>query len=325
MLPALVHRPSRSRALFAPLVRPARQEAVPLVAVAVFALVVLIGTTAGDFTFAHREFDPIILLLLAVWGCAQACSRLSVRQGLVDLCKLVPVFLATALFAPLASAVLARISAPLADASLAALDRQMFPAFSWPDTIAALAAHPALLHALSYTYFSLGGQAIALLLVLALTGQARQGWAFLTAWCGTLLVTIALFPLMPAVGSYAYHAISHAAMPDVLSLSAWNYPHVLGQLRDGSMTVLDGQALEGLVTMPSFHAAAAVLLGWGYARIPRLRWPMIAWNTVMWLSAVPIGGHYLVDVLAGTALAAAAIALVERFFPPSPVPAGVIA
>lgn len=63
------------------------------------------------------------------------------------------------------------------------------------------------------------------------------------------------------------------------------------------------------VTFPSFHAGAAPLLGWGFWPVARLRWPLVTLNVVMAASAIPIGGHYVVDIIAGVMVAAAGIAV----------------
>jgi membrane-associated phospholipid phosphatase len=65
--------------------------------------------------------------------------------------------------------------------------------------------------------------------------------------------------------------------------------------------------LNGVVTFPSFHAAAAILLGWGFWALRWIRWPAVALNIAMFLAAVPIGGHYVADILAGAAAAVLAI------------------
>ena len=68
--------------------------------------------------------------------------------------------------------------------------------------------------------------------------------------------------------------------------------------------------MQGIIQFPSYHAAGAVLLSYAVAGFPR--WivvPTIIVETVLIVSAIPIGGHHLVDVLAGAALAIASIAL----------------
>ncbi len=98
-------------------------------------------------------------------------------------------------------------------------------------------------------------------------------------------------------------------MPGVEVMSAWKYPVLLEKLHSGVFRTLNYGSLNGIIAMPSFHAASAVLLAWGYGGVKWLRWPFLALNIVMLVSAVPIGGHYLVDIVAGVAVACLSILL----------------
>ena len=74
-----------------------------------------------------------------------------------------------------------------------------------------------------------------------------------------------------------------------------------------AVALLDFDALTGIVTFPSFHAAAAVLYLWAFWPV---RWigPIALVANVAMLLATPIcGGHYFVDVFAGIAIATASI------------------
>lgn len=71
-------------------------------------------------------------------------------------------------------------------------------------------------------------------------------------------------------------------------------------------TVITWKTSEGILTMPSVHAATAVLLIVGFLRT-RLFLPVLLLNMVMIYSCVPIGRHYVVDLIAGAAVAAVAI------------------
>jgi membrane-associated phospholipid phosphatase len=70
--------------------------------------------------------------------------------------------------------------------------------------------------------------------------------------------------------------------------------------------------VTGIVTFPSFHAASCLLYTWAFWPVRWMRPITLAANGLM-LASTPIdGGHYFIDVFAGLALAAAAIALVNR-------------
>jgi membrane-associated phospholipid phosphatase len=99
-------------------------------------------------------------------------------------------------------------------------------------------------------------------------------------------------------------------MPDAKIFTPGAYLMQLRDLpliRDGSLRIIDFGALTGVVTFPSFHAAAAVLYLWAFWPV---RWigPIALLVNIAMLLATPIcGGHYFVDVFAGIAVAAAAI------------------
>ena len=133
----------------------------------------------------------------------------------------------------------------------------------------------------------------------------------MTAWAIALAFCLLVFPLCPAVGGYVHFHIPHGTMLGVQVPSAWTASVSLENLRNGSHRYLDYSSLNGLITMPSFHAAAAVLLAWGYFHLKWLRWPFFALNVGMILSAVPIGGHYVVDVFAGAMVAGLAVAFAK--------------
>jgi membrane-associated phospholipid phosphatase len=70
------------------------------------------------------------------------------------------------------------------------------------------------------------------------------------------------------------------------------------------------QRLDGLITFPSFHTAVAVLMVHA-ARGTSCFWLAIVVNALMILSTFTEGGHYLVDVVAGAAIALLAIGVVS--------------
>lgn len=78
------------------------------------------------------------------------------------------------------------------------------------------------------------------------------------------------------------------------------------------MAALRLDDLYGLITFPSFHVAAAVLIAYA-ARGTPLAFLALVLNLVMAVSALSEGGHYLVDVLAGAAVAGLAIGVVRWF------------
>lgn len=220
-------------------------------------------------------------------------------------------------FVPLLTCILARIDAPLADARLISWDAAI--GLDWLAVISSLKQQEALLLTLSHAYASLMQQPTALVVLLAVLGYTPRLQQFALAWAITLTVTAVIFPLAPALGGYLHYRLPATDFPFVRVHAAWLHATVLEPLRDGSMTTLGRRALEGIVTFPSFHTAAGVLLAWGFWIVPWVRWPALILNALMIAACPIIGGHYFIDVLAGAALAWMAIAVAERLSKSLPV------
>ena len=119
--------------------------------------------------------------------------------------------------------------------------------------------------------------------------------------------------IYPAAGALKYFAINHADVPAIQSRVGWSAIPIIEGLRNGTITRVDWGNLEGLVSFPSFHAAAALILGRFYWSYRVLRWPMASLNVLMAVAAVPCGGHYFVDVFGGIVTAAAALVITSSF------------
>ncbi|QOH33876.1 PAP2 superfamily protein [Burkholderia cepacia] len=71
-------------------------------------------------------------------------------------------------------------------------------------------------------------------------------------------------------------------------------------------------AVQGLVSMPSFHTMMALFFIYSVRNI-RLALPAVAvLNVIMISSTITVGGHYLADVLAGIVCGVAVILAVRR-------------
>lgn len=188
--------------------------------------------------------------------------------------------------------------APLVDGSLAAWDRAL--GFDWIACWRWFEAHPGIRAALKHAYYSGLVQLMAVVLVLGMTGRAAQLAEFMRLFILATLVTIAFSGLWPAAGAWKHYAVGTAF--DLASISHFE------PLRSGVLREISLGAAQGLISFPSLHAAMAVLLAHSMRRT-RL-FPVFAVLNAAMLVSTPIeGGHYLVDVLAGVALAGMLIVL----------------
>lgn len=205
-------------------------------------------------------------------------------------------------------------SLPLWDASFDAMDKAI--GFDWPALLAWTGRHPDLAVALKLAYASMLPQ-MALVIVALVTVRAFcELDRFVLAFGLAALMTMAICAVTPALCAGYFYRDAVAAQPH-LGLTWNSVAHVLA-LRSGEMTFVSMATAEGIVTMPSFHTVSAILFAVALWQVPWLRWPGLALNLAM-LAATPIiGGHYLVDLFAGLAVAVAARWLAARLVPPQP-------
>jgi membrane-associated phospholipid phosphatase len=196
---------------------------------------------------------------------------------------------------------------PLLDAQFARADASL--GLDWLAALELTDRWPALGTLLRTTYTTSLMQIVAAFVILAAARQLTRLANFLTLFTATSLATIILSSLLPAAGAFVYYD-PPAALREVVGHDAgiWHLKH-FEALRSGAMRAIDPGAIEGLVTFPSFHAALGVITVWALWRTRFLAYPALALNAVVIASAVPVGGHYFVDIFAGMAIAAVTIAV----------------
>lgn len=189
-------------------------------------------------------------------------------------------------------------NAPLVDASLAAWDRAL--GFDWLACLAWTENHASARFILRCAYYSGLWQLVAVVLYLGFTARSTRLREFMRLFVLATLLTIVISGVLPAAGAWKHYAVG--ASFDLASTSHFEL------LRSGSMHNIPLGAMQGLISLPSLHSAMAVLLV--YAMRGTLVHPLFAVLNAAMLASTPIeGGHYLVDVVAGVALALGLIAL----------------
>lgn len=176
------------------------------------------------------------------------------------------------------------------DAALTAIDRAL--GFDWTRWHLYLLDHPAQRFTLFLFYGSLLPQILVSILYFALCDEDDANYELLLNTIVALLITCAVFMLVPALGHGAA-----AGDPYIRDLDA---------LRGGGELRFDMARLQGIVSFPSFHTVLAILLVWAHRRSPLLV-PFVLVNLVMLVSITGPGEHYLADMLGGAAVAGLAI------------------
>lgn len=177
---------------------------------------------------------------------------------------------------------------------------------AWPEVALGL-PHPVvyaavrdagLLPAASWVYPLVEQQITALFLVcLVVRRDLGEMWRYTAALAVAGVSSLGFLWLLPADGAWAYFQGDPAYGTPPPAPPPWLAE--LHALRAGAIGDLG--AAQGLLCFPSFHTVFALLLAraWG-AVLPR--WaaaPLVALNAAIVLSTVPVGWHYLTDVVGG--------------------------
>ncbi|MET3612031.1 membrane-associated phospholipid phosphatase [Rhizobium aquaticum] len=195
----------------------------------------------------------------------------------------------------------------LADDQLAAMDAAL--GFDWPKTIAFIDGRPWLAGLLNYAYTAFTPQLILSPLLLALGRNTAKAYKMLISYGAIVLLASVVATTVPAVGTFATTGLQ----PKNINIQyALDFVAPLHALKNGGIFAFRPFELAGIISFPSVHAAVAVLCAWAWWHNRLLRYPVLALNVLMAISAVPNGGHYLVDVIAGIAVAVWVILAVDR-------------
>lgn len=190
----------------------------------------------------------------------------------------------------------ATLCLPLRDPELSKIDKAL--GFDWAKSVGILEAHGWLLPAARVAYDSMLPQIVASILYFAHIGRSDRNREFLWLAMSSLLITVAISALVPAVGPYVAGEMPYLSK-------------VLLTIRSGTETRFVINEMQGIIAMPSFHTVLAVIFV--YVHRPPLRSfvPIVVLNSLMVLAVPFVGHHYLIDVIAGIMVAAVCIVLVR--------------
>ena len=172
----------------------------------------------------------------------------------------------------------------------------------WNAYFRFIAESPFLVSLTFYSYSALGMICFvggALLLLLQEVEKARF---FIIAFTLTVLVYIFVGMFFPARAAID-HILDAPELLDNFHKTPGSYHiPILEQLRSGEMLRFHLNDLEGLVTFPSFHAAAGLILAYS-CRQTILFWPTLVYSVLMVLATPVWGGHYFIDIIVGLIVA----------------------
>lgn len=283
-----------------------------------FAWVALAAVLAIDLVWSiwggfHVSVGSIKNLSLAAFAMSMLVGFAIYGRGRDDLEALVAWASATLFVIPFSIACVvlcylaASVGLPLVDARLAAFDQTL--GFNWIGLLEFVNVHSDFGRLTTAIYYAAFPEFALLILFLAFTRRTDEVRELVDIYWSTLLLTIVLSALYPALGPIGFYAPSLDGFQTVTATAGTvHLPHYLA-LRAGTYDTFDFGAMQGIIEFPSFHAALALMMTWSVRRSPRLLAVGLVFNGLMLIATLTEGGHYLADVVAGSLLVAAAISV----------------
>ena len=186
---------------------------------------------------------------------------------------------------------------PLIDQTLAQSDR--FLAIDLPSIIAWFAEHPMLSSLLGIAYDSSFPQLLGLVVLLAILRREGKLWELVFVCSLTIVASTTVSIVWPAIGAFAYFDYSPAII-EKLPHNAGTYQLAKFEyFRNALSPVISFTSLQGVVTFPSFHCCLALMTIFAAVGTGWLFWIVAGWNSLVLISTLPIGGHYVVDLAGG--------------------------
>jgi membrane-associated phospholipid phosphatase len=272
-------------------------------------LIVATGTSLELAGFARFAALAGALGLVFLW-----CQARSLDPRLAAAAGIVAVGTVSLMLCGIVSNLGLRMQAPLADAQLAAVDAAI--GLHVDQAVQAAARSPVLIEVLAFTYNTSGLMVVALIFA-AITRKALDcAWELTVTAVIAMQAVAAISVSMPAVGAMKHFGLGYL-QGDGLPAGAGVY-HLksFAHFYSGTDPLVRLEDLNGLVTFPSFHTVLALLATQALWQT-RFRWLGVAWTATVIVSTIPIGGHYLVDLIAGLLIWAGAAAFSSRLNNPS--------
>ncbi len=206
-----------------------------------------------------------------------------------------------------------RLNLPLADGMLGKMDGAL--GFSTIGAIGLVNGFPTLNWILARSYESLLLQILVLPFAVCLFCGRRRAYEFIFAFIVLSTISIIVRIPFPSHGAIIGQGFDPASFSYISQSASRGFITSLDAVRGDPGFILSARNASGIVTFPSGHASAAVLCAWAVWPSRVLRMPMVLLNSLMFISTITCGSHYLVDVIAagGIAMIATRLAALPKW------------
>jgi len=165
--------------------------------------------------------------------------------------------------------------------------------------------HPIISRVLIACYDTFAFQFPLTIAALAAFRDRRRLWEFVFHYHVAIVITVIAFAVWPALCAPAYYGFT----------SVIDMTRLMGQIRgfhDRTMTGIPLDQLEGLVSVPSFHVAGALIVMWAWRDRLNVLVPLAALNVLLIAATFVTGIHYFTDVVAGMFLFICSVVVYRR-------------
>lgn len=199
------------------------------------------------------------------------------------------------------------LDVPLVDDRLTAIDTALFGVDTMTVTTA-VSRNPAIAAVLGTVYFLSAALVVPVVLLLARQRRYERVAETAFVFAVTVLICSIVSIATPAIGTFAHLGIDAAVLNRLpAGAGIYHLEQFIG-FRSGTRTVVDWTELTGVITFPSFHVCFALIPVWATRDSPRLATLSAGLAIMTLVSAIPIGGHYMIDLIGGGIVTAVGIA-----------------
>jgi hypothetical protein len=194
-----------------------------------------------------------------------------------------------------------RLNMPLADDGLIAADRWL--GFDWPSFVRLVDGYPMAAWLLALGYASFSFQLLFVPALLCVFGMPARAYQFVLGYFVLCVLASIISIWFPSVGAYQAFGVEPGSMRHIDARYGHLFLDAFHGVRNEAHFYLTIGKTYGILTFPSVHVGVAVLCTWAAWPSRILRYPFLAVNILMAIGAITHGAHYLVDIIAGAAVA----------------------
>jgi membrane-associated phospholipid phosphatase len=186
-----------------------------------------------------------------------------------------------------------RLQFPLVDAHLLAADR--FIGLDAKRLVELFAGFPTVTRFLDGVYVHANWLAVVAVILRAAIAADRL--SALICYSGGLLLVTIVSTVTPAIGNIEFSGLQHLYDTGLPPGSGTYHLEIFNYYRAGGVLV-DNAHLTGVAVFPSFHTIMGLIIATSLHGT-RLAPVAVAFGAATIVSAVPIGGHYIIDIVGG--------------------------